>query len=135
MRTGNLWIYLGVAVAVALLAVWVCGEAEKILGKKDPESVVLDEIVAVPFCFVFLFFAMAATSCAAVWPAPPPEFLFSREGWIVTLAAFAAFRLFDIWKPWPVRQSQSLSGGWGVVVDDLLAALYVNLFAPVFIFD
>ncbi len=35
--------------------------------------------------------------------------------------------MFDIWKPWPVRQSQSLPGGWGVTVDDFLAAVSVNL--------
>jgi phosphatidylglycerophosphatase A len=35
------------------------------------------------------------------------------------------FRLFDIWKPWPVRQAQRFPGGWGVVADDLLAALWV----------
>lgn len=135
LRTGNYWIYLGGTVAGALAAVWICGEAERILGKKDPQSIVLDEIVAVPLCFTFLFFAMAAMSHAGGWPVPSPELLFSREGWPVTLAAFAAFRLFDIWKPWPVRQAQSLRGGWGVVVDDLLAALYVNLLMPLFIFS
>ena len=40
---------------------------------------------------------------------------------------FGLFRLFDIWKPWPVRHSQRLPGGWGVVADDLLAAVWVNL--------
>ena len=35
------------------------------------------------------------------------------------------FRVFDIWKPWPIRQIQRLPGGWGVTVDDLLAAVYV----------
>jgi phosphatidylglycerophosphatase A len=40
---------------------------------------------------------------------------------------FALFRFFDVLKPWPVRQSQSLPGGWGVTIDDVLAALYVNL--------
>lgn len=134
LQTGNFWIYLGGATAGALVAVWICGEAERILKQHDPGSIVLDEIVAVPFCFAFLFFIMAITSHAGGWPVPAPEFLFSRDGWIITLAVFAAFRLFDIWKPWPVRQAQALRGGWGVVVDDLLAALYVNLLAPLFIF-
>ena len=40
---------------------------------------------------------------------------------------FVLFRLFDIAKPWPIRGSQSLPGGWGVTVDDLLAAAYVNV--------
>jgi phosphatidylglycerophosphatase A len=40
-----------------------------------------------------------------------------------------AFRFFDVLKPWPVRQSQSLPGGWGVTMDDMLAAVYVNFLA------
>ena len=44
----------------------------------------------------------------------------------MTVAVFAAFRFFDVVKPWPVHQSQSLPGGWGVTVDDALAAVYVN---------
>ena len=47
--------------------------------------------------------------------------------WPLTLGVFALFRFFDVVKPWPVRQSQSLPGGWGVTVDDALAAVYVNL--------
>ena len=40
---------------------------------------------------------------------------------------FVLFRLFDIWKPWPISVSQNLPKGWGVVLDDVLAAVYVNL--------
>jgi phosphatidylglycerophosphatase A len=48
------------------------------------------------------------------------------------LIVFCLFRLFDVVKPWPVRQSQRLPGGWGIVVDDVLAAGYVALgMAPV----
>ena len=45
----------------------------------------------------------------------------------MTLGVFALFRFFDVLKPWPVQQSQSLPGGWGVTIDDVLAAIYVNL--------
>ena len=38
-----------------------------------------------------------------------------------------AFRFFDVAKPWPVYQSQSLPGGWGITIDDVLAAVYVNV--------
>ena len=58
---------------------------------------------------------------------PAPEYFFSRGVWPLTVAVFATFRLFDIAKPWPVRQSQKLPGGWGVTVDDALAAIYVNV--------
>jgi phosphatidylglycerophosphatase A len=48
-----------------------------------------------------------------------------------SIGIFALFRFFDILKPWPVRQSQKLPGGWGVTVDDVLAAGYVNIVALV----
>jgi phosphatidylglycerophosphatase A len=56
---------------------------------------------------------------------PKPGQFFSAQNWHLTLIIFVLFRLFDILKPWPVRQSQSLPAGWGITVDDVLAALYV----------
>jgi phosphatidylglycerophosphatase A len=109
--------WLGVAVAV-----WVCGRAETILGAHDPGSVVLDEIVAMPLCFGTLL------TVQALGPGftGPAGFLAGHPAWLVP-ALFAGFRLFDIWKPWPVRQIQFLPGGWGVVADDVLAAVWVNV--------
>jgi phosphatidylglycerophosphatase A len=110
----------GNALAVAL-SVWLCGEAERILDKKDPGSVVLDEIVAIPLCFT-------GWLAAVWWPQhhwPGPGVF--RTHWLSSLCVFALFRFFDILKPWPVRQSQTLPGGWGVTVDDILAAVYVNV--------
>jgi phosphatidylglycerophosphatase A len=107
------------ALAVAL-SVWLCGEGERILAKKDPGSVVLDEIVAIPLCFT-------GWMAAVWWPQhrwPGPEFFWAR--WPLCIGVFALFRFFDVLKPWPVRQSQNLPGGWGVTVDDVLAAVYVN---------
>jgi len=45
----------------------------------------------------------------------------------VLVAAFVLFRLFDIWKPFPARESQSIAGGLGVMIDDLIAGLYALL--------
>ena len=113
---------LGLAVSLPI-SVWFCGAAEKILQKTDPGSVVLDEIIALPFCFAgwmaVLYFQKG------LWPSP--GFFFGPEKWPATLGIFLLFRFFDVAKPWPVRQSQSLRGGWGVTVDDLLAAGYVNV--------
>lgn len=88
------------------LAVAMCGEAEFRLGRRDPPEVVLDEFMAMPFCFL-------------AWPkltvvAPP---------WAIFLAGFALFRLFDILKPFGIRRLQDLPDGWGVVADDAVAAL------------
>ncbi len=99
----------GILVATAIggyLAVGICGEAEIRLGEKDPGQVVLDEFVAIPLCFL---------GWRSVGGALPP--------WAVLLAGFALFRFFDIVKPLGISRLQELPGGWGVVVDDLAAAL------------
>lgn len=126
--------YVGGMLAGFTLSVWICGAAEKILKQKDPGSIVLDEIVAIPLCFFWVIgFDHRYPHHGSM---PAVENLWQLDGPIGllgTLAVFAAFRLFDIWKPWPVRQSQRLPGGWGVTVDDLLAAVYVNLFVVIFL--
>lgn len=122
MAPGSLLIFWIGAFAGIGLAVWACGRAERLLGQHDPGSIVLDEIVAVPVCFGTLVTREAMrdgfTGLAG--------FLDSQPWWLVPVV-FGLFRLFDIWKPWPVRQSQVLPGGWGVVTDDLLAAVWVNV--------
>ncbi len=116
-------VFVGGAVVAVSLSVWLTGAAERLLGAKDPSSVVLDEIVAVPSCF--------ASWMVIVWIQkgqwPGPDFFLGSEKWLATLGVFGAFRFFDVLKPWPVRQVQSLPGGYGVVFDDLAAAAYVNL--------
>ena len=120
--TGSMaWFVVGAVVGVGA-SVWFCGAAEKIMGEKDPGSVVLDEVAAIPFCFG----AWVATAWLQDGRLPGAGYFFSGENWLRVALVFGAFRFFDIVKPWPVRQSQGLPGGWGVTVDDLLAAGYVN---------
>lgn len=120
-RTGSLTsFFLGTALGLAA-SVFVCGAAERITGRKDPGSVVLDEIVAVPVCFI----PWLLSEHHRLHAMPPAEHFFGPRTWWLTLVLFGLFRLFDIWKPWPIRPSQNLPGGWGVTIDDLLAALAV----------
>ena len=121
--TGNLWLFVGSTLAGIVLSVWLCDVAEKALGQPDPASVVLDEIVAVPVCFLAWVVLWRCQTGAL------PAFgnFFSAHTWPLTLGVFVACRVFDIAKPWPVRQSQSLPGGWGITIDDVLAGLYVNV--------
>jgi len=122
LAPGSIWFYALGLVAGIFLSVWLCGAAEKILNRTDPASVVLDEIIALPLCFAVWVGTLYYKS--GVMPAP--AHFFSHGNWALTFGIFAAFRLFDVLKPWPVRQSQRLPRGWGVTMDDVLAALYVN---------
>jgi len=76
-------------------------------GHDDPGPFVLDEVAGQWLACVLL----------SAWSAALPA-----GG--LALAAFVAFRLFDIWKPFPVRQAERLPGGWGVMLDDAVAAVY-----------
>jgi phosphatidylglycerophosphatase A len=122
LATGHLWVFVAGTLAGIALSVWLCGVAERILKQKDPGSVVLDEIVALPICFSgWVIILLCKTGKLPVF-----EDFFGRQNWPLALGVFVAFRFFDVIKPWPVGQSQALPGGWGITVDDVLAAVYVN---------
>ncbi len=120
---GKLWALVLGSIAGAGLAVWLCAIGERLLGRKDPGSVVMDEVAAIPLCL----WGWAAVYFSTHDCLPGPGKFFSWNNWPLILCAFVAFRLFDILKPWPAGRSQRLPGGWGIVADDLLAAIYVNL--------
>ena len=88
--------------AVFLAGVWACHRAEAILCRKDPGSVVIDELFGLWLACAF----------------------FPALSWVELALAFALFRVFDILKPWPVRAvERSLPGGLGVMADDGVAGL------------
>ena len=99
-----LW-FAGLAVAVSLPGIWAASETARQRKIEDPGLVVVDEVVG-----QWLALAGAATL-----------------NWKTLAAGFLLFRLFDIWKPWPVRQMERLPGGTGIVADDLMAGLYAAL--------
>ena len=121
LSTQSIWGFVGGMVGGVIASVWICGRAEAILKQRDPGSIVLDEICAVPICFVPC--VVSEWLRQAKWP--PLELFFGATTWYLTATIFVLFRVFDILKPPPVRQSQRLPGGWGVVTDDVLAAVYV----------
>ena len=100
-----LWLYLLCVFGLALLACWVAGRGEVIFGGHDPHAIVIDEVVG------FL----------AVMIALPPT-------WPSLLAGFILFRAFDVIKPPPIRfLERTVPGGYGVVIDDVMAALYAHI--------
>lgn len=98
-------VYLVAYAAAVLGACWIAGRAEGLLQEHDSHVIVIDEIVGY----------LAAT-------------LFLAPTWKTTLIAFFLFRLFDVVKPFPAGAiDRSLSGGPGVVLDDVVAGIYANL--------
>jgi phosphatidylglycerophosphatase A len=101
------WQWVNIASLALLLAVvslltWLLGNwAERYWQKKDPQCVVLDEVAGF-LVSVFLF----------------------QPSWWVIAGGFLSFRLFDGWKPYPIRKMEALPGGLGILCDDLLAGVY-----------
>ena len=107
-------------IAVIIIGVWASAEGERYFGCEDPGQVVIDEVAG-------MFVSVA----------------FLPVTWEVILLAFVLFRVFDIWKPFPVRQAESLghalvkeqfgkntfqvAGGIGIMADDIVAGIYANI--------
>lgn len=95
-----------VAILMAFGGVFFASRAAKWSGRKDPQFVVIDEVSGQFFTYLF-----------ALAPA----------NWKYLGLGFILFRVFDIWKPFPVRQAESLPGGWGIMADDWMAAVYAAI--------
>ena len=92
--------------AFSLLGIWASGRSIPLLGNDDPSEAVVDEVMGQLITFCFIPFA---------------------TGWPFILAGFLLFRLFDIWKPFPVRTLEVLPGGLGICADDIVAGVYAGL--------
>ncbi len=97
-----LWLYLVTVVGLFAIGVWLCELTSRDLGVHDHPGIVWDEIVG-------YLITMAG----------------APRGWLAMLAGFALFRLFDILKPYPIRQvDQRVGGGLGIMLDDVLAGIF-----------
>ena len=94
-----------------LSAIWIAGEAEKILGEEDPGCIVIDEIAGIILTLSGLPFNITSMT-----------------------VGFLIFRVLDIWKPYPIRLLENkFSGGIGIVLDDVVAGILSNVILRVFI--
>ena len=111
IRLSPQYYYISLAL-IFLIAVATAGSAEKILDRKDPGAVVIDEIIGM------LITLIGAPTTPLAWG-----------------SAFLLFRLFDIWKPFPASWAdRHLNGGFGIVLDDVIAGGYALLCMQVFRF-
>ena len=92
------------AIILFLVGVGASSQAAKIFGRKDPSEVVVDEFVGMLVAFLWI-----------------------PMTWGSVIMAFVLFRLFDIWKPFPARQCDRMEGGFGIMMDDIVAGIYANL--------
>ena len=106
------WILAALIALITLAGVWAINHIEQQCGVHDAPEIVIDEV-------------------AGQWVAVLPILIFNTEGsntWSDWVAAFGLFRLFDILKPWPIGWLDThVSGGWGVMLDDLVAGLFAAI--------
>ncbi len=102
-------VHAGVAVAIVLFClagIWASSRSVELLGNEDPSEAVVDELMGQFITFLFIPFGL---------------------GWPFILAGFLLFRLFDIWKPFPIDDLQVLPGGLGICADDIVAGVYAGV--------
>lgn len=98
----SLLVYAVVVLVAFIVGVYLCGKTADDLGVHDHSGIVWDEFVG----FWITMFAVPA-------------------GWLWLLSGFALFRLFDIWKPWPIKFfDEKMESGFGIMIDDVLAGVY-----------
>jgi phosphatidylglycerophosphatase A len=105
----NAWFHAVNAVlflVLCLVGIWASNRATKLFRNKDPQQAVVDEIIGVLLTFLFVPFAIS-------------------YGFVI--GGFLLFRLFDIWKPYPIDSLQNLPAGIGVCADDILAGVYAGV--------
>jgi phosphatidylglycerophosphatase A len=121
---------IAITLILAALGVWASASAARFTGRKDPQFVVIDEVSGQHL--TYLLAAILPIRRAAAQMLTPGSYsgltsLHSVLSWKFLLAGFILFRVFDIWKPFPARQAESLPGGWGIMADDWIAAIYAAL--------
>jgi phosphatidylglycerophosphatase A len=119
--------HVALGVAIGAIGVWSAGTVAEFWNVKDPQRVVIDEvsgqhITLLLGCGVPVWWR----STNLGWTSAPLGLISLQNAlnWKYLLMGFILFRTFDIWKPFPARQAESLPGGWGIMVDDWIAGVY-----------
>lgn len=114
-----LWLQIGTLLAIILITLISIPSIHRIECDwgEDPHAVVVDEAVGV-------WIALLAVPYTPTVPFSLPHTFFFLDNWYYVLGAFVLFRFFDIVKPLGIRRLESVKGGWGVMLDDILSGVY-----------
>ena len=102
---GYFWLQIALILGLLFIGAWLSTLAEDIFHEKDSHRIVLDEVVG----FLITMVGIAHPS------------------WAVLIIGFVLNRIFDIYKPFPLKSLEKIPGGWGVMLDDVGAGIYANL--------
>jgi phosphatidylglycerophosphatase A len=97
---------MAITVVIGLIGVWAAHRSARFANSKDPQFIVIDEVSGQLLTYFMPFTLL---------------------NWKYWLLGFILFRVFDIWKPFPARQAESLPGGWGIMADDWVAGIYAAI--------
>lgn len=101
----SLSVYLGVLLLLIVVSIYICGESARQLKTHDHSGIVLDEICGYLVTMIWV-----------------------PDSWLWLVLGFLLFRLFDIWKPWPIGLvDRKVQGGLGIVIDDVLAGVFAAM--------
>lgn len=110
-----IWLAIGLPatiiaiVIMSLIGIYICGKTAQIMGVHDDGRIVWDEFAGQSITFL-------------------PLLYLNNLNWIWILIGFGLFRLFDVWKPWPIRViDRSVDGGFGIMLDDIIAGIWAAL--------
>jgi len=110
-----IWLAIGFSntilaiIIMSLVGIWICGRTADLMGVHDDGRIVWDEFAGQSITFL-------------------PLLYLNEMSWMWALVGFAMFRLFDVWKPWPIRViDRQIDGGFGIMLDDIIAGLWAAL--------
>ncbi len=117
-----LWLAIGFTgsiiaiIIMSLIGIWICGKTAEIMGVHDDGRIVWDEFAGQSITFL-------------------PLIYFGQMSWLWVLIGFAFFRLFDIWKPWPIRViDRQVGGGFGIMFDDIIAGVWAAICIIIYLY-
>lgn len=109
---GSLWAML----LMSLAGIYICGRTAELMGVHDDGRIVWDEFAGQSITFL-------------------PLIYLGQMSWLWVLVGFVLFRLFDVWKPWPIRViDRQVGGGFGIMLDDLIAGLWAAVCILIFLY-